>query len=73
MGKKDGRSCPGCGYLWEEGDIVENSGTCQECLDRELMEMINWLDNAPFLMGKLTEKDKATREKIIAIITRGTR
>ena len=39
----------------------------------DIMDLISWLDNAPFLMGKLTERDKATREKIIAIIMGGAR
>lgn len=36
----------------------------------EIMDMISWLDTAPFLMGKLTENDIAIREKIIALIMR---
>jgi len=70
---------PGCPRLkyWDE---EERKKPCH-CFDLpktemprdDTIELINWLDNAPFLMGKLTEKDKAIREKIISLILAATK
>jgi len=70
---------PGCPRLqfWDAGEYEAPcycfDPTPKERLKDDIMDLISWLDNAPFLMGKLTERDKATREKIIAIIMGGAR